>query len=364
MRRFALILAAATLLCPAQKKKDAELPNQVLEPVRDPPMTVTVDPARLVFRMSPLSSKGLLSSQTRDALKWLIKQNRGIVKLRAFVAGSGDVRRVQAIAAELFSEKRLPLPAISVVQVGSLPFPGVQVAIESIASDPKRRPNPDGLAFVSGQLASVNRPYQPIRPLAEQSVTQLAETLMKAGVAVPDVLRITCFCSSTDGMQYLRERLYRDYRKAAINLVQQTREPYRTLVECEAVGRLGKPPQRPIVFLNPVESRYSHIALVNAPKLVISGTQLAFGVRDDDARLAFQRLGKALEQAGTSFQNVIVSNIYPLSWPVADLVRKIRPEFYPAQGAPPPAGTMVAFEGLPSLDASFAVDVVATLPEK
>jgi enamine deaminase RidA (YjgF/YER057c/UK114 family) len=90
--------------------------------------------------------------------------------------------------------------------------------------------------------------------------------------------------------------------------------------------------------------------------------QMAFGLEDNDARLAFQRLGKALEGSGTSFQQVFFSNVYPLAWSVADQVRKIRPEFYPA--AAPPASTMLAFEGLPSLDASFGVDVIAALPPK
>jgi enamine deaminase RidA (YjgF/YER057c/UK114 family) len=38
-------------------------------------------------------------------------------------------------------------------------------------------------------------------------------------------------------------------------------------------------------------------------------------------------------------------------------VRKIRGEFY--NGARPPAETMLPFQGLPSMDAGFAVDVVA-----
>jgi enamine deaminase RidA (YjgF/YER057c/UK114 family) len=367
MRRLALLLAVTVALSTAQRKKDEELPTQVLEPLREPPLTVTVDPARLVFRVSPLSSKGLLSAQVRDALKWLMREHKsGIMKLRAFVAGSGDMRRVQAIVSETFTDKRLPLPALTVVQAGSLPRDGVQVVLESIASDPRRTHNPDGLAFVSGQAAVVDQPLQPIRPLAEKSVTQLGQALRLAGVDAADVLRVTCFTSSLDATDYIRSRLAKEFRTAPLNLVQSTREPSRTLVECEAVGRLRKAPPRPVTILNPSDLPrpvgYSHIALVNAPKVVISGTQLAFGVRGEDARLAFQRLGKALEQAGTSYEHVFVSNVYPLSWAVAGLVRQVRPEFYRKQD--PPASTMLAFEGLPSLDASFGIDVMAALPSQ
>jgi enamine deaminase RidA (YjgF/YER057c/UK114 family) len=295
-----------------------------------------------------------------------MRYEKGIVKLRAFVAGSGDMRRVQAIVSETFAERRQALPALSVVQAGALPREGAQVVIESIASHPRRVQNPEGLAFISGQLAMVNQPLQPVRPLAEKSLTQLANVLRTAGVDAADVLRVTCFTSSLEATDYLRERLATEYRTAAQNLVQSTREPSRTLVECEAVGRLRKAPPQPVTLLNPPglpqSPAYSHIALVNAPRVVITGTQLAFGTQENDFRLAFQRLGKALEQAGTSYHQVVVSNLYPLSWGIADLVRKVRPEFYGRQN--PPASTMLAFEGLPSLDASFGIDVVTALPAK
>ena len=82
--------------------------------------------------MTPLSAKGLLSQQTRDALKGLLHSSHGtIVKLRAFVAGSGDLRRVGEIAGEMFLEKHMPLPALTVVQVGALPLEGAQVVMEA-----------------------------------------------------------------------------------------------------------------------------------------------------------------------------------------------------------------------------------------
>jgi enamine deaminase RidA (YjgF/YER057c/UK114 family) len=58
---------------------------------------------------------------------------------------------------------------------------------------------------------------------------------------------------------------------------------------------------------------------------------------------------------------VAVLNVYPLSRSIGELVRKIQPEFF--DRARPPAGTTLPFEGLPSLDASFAVDAIAVLPD-
>ena len=109
--------------------------------------------------------QGLLSQQVRDALKTLSRSagSSAIVKLRAFVAGSGDLRRVQAIVSETFTDKHRPLPALSVVQVGGLPLEGAQVVLEATLSG-KKDLNPNGLVFLAGQQASSPRPLEPVAP--------------------------------------------------------------------------------------------------------------------------------------------------------------------------------------------------------
>src|SRR6267143_1525155 len=176
MTRFKLLaalLALAVAVYPllAKKKKPEEI-TQTLELPKDPPATVTAETSRLVFHVSPLSAKGLLSQQLRDALKALLKSSGGasIVKLRALVAGSGDLRRVPAIVSETFTEKHLPLPAVSVIQVGALPMEGAQVVIESIAvaKVAKKEMNPLGLVFVAGQAGSSDAPMVKVAPLAQK----------------------------------------------------------------------------------------------------------------------------------------------------------------------------------------------------
>jgi len=63
---------------------------------------VVGDTRRLTFLVTPLSSKGLLSQQVRDALKALATEAGGntVLKIRAFVAGSGDMRRVHDLVSE------------------------------------------------------------------------------------------------------------------------------------------------------------------------------------------------------------------------------------------------------------------------
>ena len=58
-----------------------------------------------------------------------------------------------------------------------------------------------------------------------------------------------------------------------------------------------------------------------------------------------------------SIPDVAYAHYYPLSHGIAAQVRKVRAEFFDA--ARPPAGSLLTFEGLPSMDAGFAVDVVA-----
>src|SRR5258707_5026537 len=112
-----------------KKKKDHDV-TQPLPPPKELPSAIAADTDRPTFEVSPLQGKGLLSAQTREALRSLLRTNRGtIVKLRAFVAGSGDLRRIGELVGETFTERRQPLPSLSVAQVGALPLVGAPVVI-------------------------------------------------------------------------------------------------------------------------------------------------------------------------------------------------------------------------------------------
>jgi enamine deaminase RidA (YjgF/YER057c/UK114 family) len=308
------------------KKKTDEPVTQTLPALKDPPGAVSAETARLVFHVSPLSSKGLLSQQVRDALKALLHETHGatIVKLRAFVAGSGDMRRVSMIVSETFTEHKLPLPAVSTIEVGALPLEGSQVVIESVAVD-KKTTNPNGLGFYSAQ------PVKQLHPLT-------------------GALRATCFLSSLDDLAKVMSTVAAAFPGAVVNFVQSQRLGFEALDVCEAVARLDRPPAQPLSF-------DKDAALVNTPKIVLTGTQMAFRDSDADLRLAFERLRKALEPLGVSYKDVFWSSAYPLTRPVEDKVRTMQQEFF--DRLKPPAGTVLLFEGLPSLDATMAMDVIA-----
>lgn len=362
-----LILCLAAGLLDAQKKKkkkkgEEEEITQTLELPKDPPAAITAEPQRLSFFTAPMSSKGLLSQQVRDGLKALRSLARGaqIVKVRAFVAGTGDLRRVAAIVSEVYTDARQPIPAVSAIQVGALPQEGAQVWLEGIGVE-KKAVNPHGLAFLSGQAVSSKEPMEKVAPLLKQSIEKLQLSLNAINVPAADMLRVTCFTSALGDFADNRTQIAAMFPKAAVTVAQLLRGLSSGLVECEGVARLATAPAKPLTFVNPpgiqASPNYSQVALVNAPKVVITGTQLAFNSRDEDIRLAFDRLSKTVEGSGGSLKSTVITNFYPLTQSTMDKIRKIRFEFLNKEQ--PPASTMVLFEGLPSLDASFGAEVVA-----
>ena len=333
-----------------KKKKDEDI-TQTLPPPAELPTAVVAETDRLFYQVSPLSAKGLLSQQTRDALRTLVRLNHGatVVKLRAFVAGSGDLRRISEIVGETFTERRQPLPALSVIQVGALPLEGAQLVLESTALE-KRSINPDGVAFLSGQPA----------PNVNQSLDRLKTALRAGDMEAADVLRATCFVSSLEEQRNAGSLMSAAFPNASVNFVQMQREPVTPATECEAVARLHGSSAQPLRFLNPPEfdksPNYSQLALVTSTKVVISGTQLAFGAQENDIKLAFERLQRALAQFKAGFDRIAMSHVYVTSPSMTAKVQSVRAGFY--NRANPPASTMLPFEGLPSLDASFGVDVI------
>jgi len=232
--------------------------------------------------------------------------------------------------------------------------------LEAVAAG-RKEVSPDGLVFISAQAAVSGNPLDPVPPLTAKSLAALRLAVKAAGSEPGDVLRVTCFLSTLEQVAASRQLVEAEYPRAALDYVQTQRGPLQALAACEAVARLRRKTGTRLDFLNPEglphEPGVSQIALVTAPHLVFTGTQVSFGYEEKDARLAFDRLKKALEQAGVSAGDVAYAHYYPLSAGIAGQVRKVRGEFF--DGARPPAGALLTFEGLPSMDAGFAVDVVA-----
>jgi enamine deaminase RidA (YjgF/YER057c/UK114 family) len=308
-RRIAILTAVFLAAAFAGKKKNPDDKTQVLELPKDPPMVAIGTTSRLVFQVSPLSAKGLLSQQTRDALKAILKANGGapVIHIRAFVAGSGDLRRVPQIVSEVFTAKKMPLPSVSVVLAGGLPLEDAQIEIEAVseARDARKDVNPNGLTFLEAAPP-------------DQLVSRLATSMP---------LQVTCFVSSLDGANPLAAR----FPSAAVDIVQTQRTPTRPDTRCEAVARGGR----------------------IAPRLAFTGTQVAFGSDQKAASLAYKRLDQELNTAGISPSDILETHVYALSERLGTLAFNTRYN--------PTAFTVVSFEGVTSLDGSFAIDYIAPM---
>jgi enamine deaminase RidA (YjgF/YER057c/UK114 family) len=221
-----------------------------------------------------------------------------VIHIRAFVAGSGDLRRVPQIVSEVFAAKKMPLPSVSVVLAGALPMEGAQIVMEAVSSA-KKEVNPNGLTFIAATTP-------------DRLPSQL--------------LSVTCFVSSLDGANALAAR----FPSAAVDIVQTQRTPARSDTRCEAVARAGA---------------------LKATRFIFTGTQVAFGADEKAAGLAFQRLDRELTAVGVQPSDILETHVYALSEQLGELARKVHKT--------PGIFIVTPFEGVASLDGSFAIDVIA-----
>jgi enamine deaminase RidA (YjgF/YER057c/UK114 family) len=354
-KRWALAALACGLVFHAgwaSQKKKKEV-TQTLQLPKDLPSTVIGEPRRLAFHVTPLSAKGLLSAQVRDALKALARETGGntVLRIRAFVAGSGDLRRVRDLVSETFTDRKQPLPVLTLVQSGGLPLEGAQVVLEAVSAA-KKDVNPEGLIVLPAPIATSENPLDPVLPLATKSLSDLKANLHAAGAEPADVLRVTCFLSSLDNLAATRKLVDADYPRAALNFVQTQRAPVRAVAACEAVARLDRDPGQRLRFV-PSESEPKAV-LIAAPRVVLTGAQVSYGYQEADSRLAFERLQKSLEAAGVSKSDTAFTQYYALADPLAAQIRQLGPTFFG-----PTASSILLFEGLPSMQAGFAADVIA-----
>jgi enamine deaminase RidA (YjgF/YER057c/UK114 family) len=330
------LLLWQSLALPLQRKKKNEDLTQTLDALPEPPVAVVAESTRLNWRAASSSGQGLLSQQTRDALKTLLLATRGarLVRIRAWVSGPGDLRRVGQIVAELCGERKLALPALTVVQVGGLEREGAQVSLEALVEE-KKAVNPHGVAFGSAAAAEPG-----------QALDRLRRAMDKVGAS--PALGLTCSVTSAPLMDEARQVAARLFPGVATTLVRAQRMDEAPRAVCEALGRLER---------EPALERVEGAVAVGPARLVVSGAQLAFRYQAADAQLAYQRLERSLAAQGGSLKRALSLGVYPLSAPLAELARSAGVEFLSA--ARPPVGETLRYEGLPALDASFAIEAVA-----
>jgi enamine deaminase RidA (YjgF/YER057c/UK114 family) len=290
----------------------------------------------LDFHISPLTNTGGLSAQIRTGLNNLIRDTHGetIVKLRAFVAGTGDARRVQAQVAELFTEHKLPLPVLSILEVGALEAPGQQVVIEAVVAT-RRNANPNGLAFFFGQSG----------PSLAKALQRMKTSVDASEVPADHVLSLTCFTSEIGNFTSSAAGVRATFPNTGVNIVQSVRDPQGDFTQCEAVGQLASTPKSAVEHAGAVNA-----TLVNAPELIFTGLQLSFGSYLDDAHEAFERLQKAARSLGGDQTPVLVDG-FSLDRFAASALRK-------NNSLAPGLFTVQTIEGFSAIDATGGLEAV------
>jgi enamine deaminase RidA (YjgF/YER057c/UK114 family) len=320
---------------------------------------VTAETQRLQFQVAPLTTNGAVGAQVRQQMTHF---KSPIVHLRAFVTGVDRIAVAQsAIEQEL--KQRKTEPALTIVAVGALPR-GVLVALEAVTLA-RGTVNPHGLAFVSGQAGSADKPMSQMMPLAEKAMRDLQTVHQAVGIESNDVLRVTCLATSLQDVNDVQQLVKATFPQAATSFVQLQRAPVRGVIECETVARLRVAVNESLKFVFadalPKSPNFSHVALIGAKQVVFSGALLAANGQEAEARRTFEELDAVLKTSGTSVKQVAMSSLFPVSQVAADLIRKTRFSFYDT--ARPPASTMMNFEGL-AANAAFAVDVIAVKIDK
>jgi enamine deaminase RidA (YjgF/YER057c/UK114 family) len=317
---------------------------------------VSAETARLVFHAAP-TSKGPLPQQVSDAVKHL-KTYGQIVKLRAFVTAGTDLETVSATVSKMFQAKSRPV--LNLVLIGRLPDPSAQVLMEAISVS-KNIENPNGLAFLSGQLTQApidpSQTEMPVAPLAEKSIANLKAAAGSLEVNPADVVRVNCFTSSVEDHAALESLAIEAFPKASVSVMQIERTPTNRFVECEGVARLHARPADPVRLVNPTQAAFARAAIVTAPRVIFTTTYPVASDDDAGVRQALSDLKRGLDAAGSSLDRAFYIYAYPGNAALLDKYRGLRFEFLDRTRAP--ASTNLVFEGAGATGSVLGIDAIA-----
>jgi enamine deaminase RidA (YjgF/YER057c/UK114 family) len=341
------VLCCCSLASRAGHKKTNEEPKSKVLPLpRELPRAVSAETQLLTFHVTPFLKTGHLSAQVRDTITNLIRENRNntIVKLRAYVAGAGDSRLIQSVVSDLFTDKKLALPVVSVIQVGALGDEAAAVVIEAVVAE-HRPVNPNGLAFLAGQNGTS----------FPETLAKLSESLKTAEMTAGDVVSATCFAPRLNDYAAMRAAVTAAFPQAAVNVVQAMRDPSQMDTSCTAIARLP----RPVPATHMAALQNSRVSLAVGSHIVLTGLQLSFGTYLDDADAALSHMAHDVEALHADIRHAVSVHAYSLNAAAVSALQKTMPKF----NLPSSTLTVQPVEGLPSLDAALGMEAVLS-PEQ
>jgi enamine deaminase RidA (YjgF/YER057c/UK114 family) len=288
---------------------------------------------------------GTLMEQVELA-RWTVERPKvRVARYRAFVRSDADPGQISSV---------LRAPALSIIKVASLPHPGQKISVEAVTNGGN---NPNGLVFISGQGATATKVMPNVVPLATEAFDNIGKALKGVQLEGSDVLAVTCFMSSIQDVEAIKEMAARRYPEAVINNVQIPLGYGRALAECEALARA----KQPVAFVYPEglskSPNFTQVTGISTKKMIWSGLTVSKGCGDTAVKKMFQSLETTLSKNGASIKNVAFSYLYPNSVDGTDLTRSVRFDFY--NKAQAPASTLVPFAGFFDKNACTGVEVAA-----
>ncbi|MCZ2152651.1 MAG: hypothetical protein LC114_01930 [Bryobacterales bacterium] len=348
----------------AQKPLPEEKP-QVLQLAPEAPDFVKAETARLAYLPLPLERNGLLSQQVEESMKKLRSQlgKRKLLRITAWVGGAGDTRRVSSDIRELLTKWKIPIPAIVVARVGSLPDRAARVAFDVEIEDNKPV-NPHGLIFLAGVRFVASEFHFDVSQEVEKAADVLANRLGEERVGPDNVLITRCFVSLTENLAELEHALRKRFPKSQIRVVQGLRSSPDSYATCNLTARLADPPalslEAHVATLDENSPPVTTLTKTNAPTLVLTSAQLGFRSSDADLALAAERLQSSLKTAGSSLAYALQLNILAENLDLAQRAESQSRRYF--DEGHDPAIFRAAVEALPALDSTLSLDATAIAP--
>ncbi len=322
--------------------------------VRGQAVSVAASTSGLLFRAAPLRG-GSMIQQVDGAVKFLKSTGR-VLKIRAFVTPEADGKVVVAAIQKTFPSASRPV--VRWVQIAKLPEPGAVVLLEGIAAS-TRVENPNGLAFISGQLTQEPRGATVASLVARPSANLIA-IATGLGIGASDFLRVTCFASSVEDSVQVLALVQGTFPLASSSVMQIQRAPTTSVVECEAVARLRTSVADAVRLVNPTGAAFAQAAVVTAQQMIFTSTFIDGSSDDAGVRKVFATLRDALKAGGIAMDRVFYVSAYPGDQATLDRFRALR--FEVLERAKAPASTNLVFEG--GAGERLDVDVIAVVAEK
>lgn len=308
-----------------------------------------------------------------------------IVKINVYAAQADVTGVVEKAFGRRF--RGAARPAVTFME-GKLPIAGALVAMDAIAAAPAagtrvvRHPVravqtaggecqvailPAGPAVYISGYAEPGEPPQ----AARATMVRLGAALEHVGLQPSDVVQVKAFLATATDPAVVREEIRRFFGHSDVPpqvLLEWHTTGRAVEIELVAAARLRSAEQPPeaIEYITPPGEKpnphFTRLVRVNRGRLIF--TAGLFGRTNQEAepqiREIFSELHDILQQAGSSFDQMVKATYYVADSDTSNLLNPIRRELYPPQR--PPAASKINVRGTGRIEKTITLDMIAGAP--